>query len=116
MYPIYVLIEMFGHKLVNANILFYTDNIAVKDIINKQSSREKIVMNIIRPLVLTLVKYNINLKSKHIPGILNVLPDAISRFKVSKTILHQHNMRENPTPIPTHLLPQNFDIRSGKIS
>ncbi|RUM44978.1 MAG: hypothetical protein DSY80_03845 [Desulfocapsa sp.] len=116
MYPIYVLIEMFGYKLLHSNILFYTDNTAVKDIINKQTSREKTVMQIVRPLVLTLVKFNINLRSKHIPGILNILPDAISRFKVSKTMLKQHNMKENPTPIPTHLLPQNFGIGSTKTS
>ena len=38
------------------------DNKAVVDIVNKQSSKDKTAMSIIRSLVLPLKKFNINLR------------------------------------------------------
>ena len=84
---------------------------AVTDIINKQSSKDKLVMSIMRPLFLLLVKYNIHLRSSHIPGIQNILPDKISRFQVTKSLLHQHGMQPHPTEIPFPLQPRNFNLR-----
>ena len=99
---------MFGHLIRNSNILFYSDNSVVTAILNSQSSKDKVLMSIVRPLVLTLVTNNINLRSEHIPGLLNVLPDRISRFQVTPALLEKHNMDPTPTPIPTHLRPENF--------
>ena len=115
-YPIYVLISMFGQNIPNSNILFYTDNSAVKDIINKQTSKDKRVMSIVRPLILTLVHFNINLKSSHIPGHTNILPDQISRFKVNRQLLEEHRMDPSPTLIPEHLRPENFFRKFIKMS
>ena len=111
LFPIYVMINVFGNKMRNSNILFMCDNKAVVDIVNKQSSKDKTAMSIIRPLVLSLIKFNINLRCKHIPGILNVLPDRISRFQVSDALLNNHGMNQKPTCIPDHLLPECFDIK-----
>ena len=83
LYPIYVLVKMFGLKIRNSNILFYTDNEAAEEIINKQSSKDKTIMRIIPPLITSLVYNNINLKCPHVPGVENILPDHISRFKVT---------------------------------
>lgn len=56
LYPIYVLITIFCHKLVNSNIIFECDNMAVTDIINKQSIKNSYVMKIV---VLSSVHFNI---------------------------------------------------------
>ena len=64
-------------------------------------------MKIVRPLVLLQVKFDINLRSEHIPGINNVLPDLISRFKVNDSILRSIGMELTPTPIPRHLQPEH---------
>ena len=90
----------------NSNILFLCDNKAVTDIINKQSSKDKIVMNIIRPLVMEAIQYNM-LLAKHISGKSNILPDRISRFQVTDGLLRQYNMEVTPTNIPQDLLPEN---------
>jgi hypothetical protein len=110
LYPIFVLINMFGHLMKNSNIIFHCDNSAVTSIINKQSSKDNTIMKIIRPLILLLIKFNIHLQSKHIPGILNVLPDKISRFQVTPKLLQHYGMEDHPTHIPTHLLPVNYTI------
>lgn len=108
LYPIYVLIHMFGHLLVNHNILFHCDNLSVTAIINSQTSKDKTVMAIIRPLILALIKFNISLKSKHVSGATNILPDRISRFQVTPQLLTAYGMRPDSTPIPQHLLPGHF--------
>ena len=110
LYPIHVLINLFGHLMKNSSILFHCDNSAVTAIINKQSSRNNIVMKIVRPLVLLLINHNIQLRSVHIPGVMNILPDKISRFQVTPSLLQEYGMEPHPTPIPHQLLPVNFTI------
>ena len=110
MYPIFVMVTMFGPKLKNSNILFHCDNVAVTRIINKQSNKKAFIMRVVRPLVLTLIQFNISLKCKHIPGVLNTLPARISRFQVMSELLRCHGMKPEPTDIPAPLLPVNFDI------
>ena len=68
----------------NHCIVFFSDNYAVVDIINKQTSREPKIMVLVRRLVLNCLKYNILFKSKHIPGILNRECDLLSCLEVDK--------------------------------
>ena len=67
-------------------------------------------MNIIRPLVLLLLKYNINLQTEHMPCVNNILADTISRFQVTQNMLQLYGMRLYQTDIPTHLTPENFRL------
>ena len=108
LYPLYVLLNIFGHLMRNSNVLFHCDNSAVTAILNKQSSKDATIMQIVRPLVLLLVRCNISLRSRHIPGIYNILPDKISRFQVTPSLLREYGMDSRKTPIPAHLLPGNY--------
>ncbi len=108
LYPIFVMISMFGHKLRNANIRFYSDNMGVVYIINNQSSSNSIIMGIVRPLILQLIKCNIFLRCIHIPGVHNIICDKISRFQITIEDLHKMHMSPLPTNIPDRLLPENF--------
>ena len=110
LYPIYITIAMFAHKLRNSSINFFSDNMAVVHILNKQSSKCHFIMQILRPLVLILLNHNIHLRSTHLPGVLNILCDAISRSQVTPRLLHQYGVHDQPTPIPQHLLPANFKL------
>ena len=111
LYPIYVIVAMFSHLIRNSNILFYCDNSAVVSIINKQSSTDNTIMSIMRPLVLILMKDNIYLRAKHLPGIDNILADKISRFQVDAQLLQQYGMQPEPLTIPDCLLPDRFRLR-----
>ena len=111
LYPILVMINVFGHLMKNSSILFHCDNSAVVAIINKQSSRDKLVMAFVRPLVLLLILHNIHLRSVHIPGVLNILPDKISRFQTTPSLLQDFGMDPRPTTIPKALLPENFTLQ-----
>jgi hypothetical protein len=114
LYPIYVLIGVFGHKIRNSTILFHSDNTGVVEVINKQTSSSKVAMRIVRPLVLLLIKHNIGLRSVHVPGIENVVPDTISRFQETPEFLMQHGMQLHPEEIPHQFKSSNFRIRQSK--
>lgn len=106
LFPIYVLIAVFRYKLKNSCIRFFCDNQALTDIVNKQTSKNKIAMKIV--LVMMLVNLNISLHSEHIPGIQNTLPDKISRFQVTPELLRKYHMKQEPTTIPAEFMPENF--------
>ena len=112
LFPIYVMINMFGMKLTNSKILFHCDNIAVVSIVNNQTSKDKLIMKLVRPLVLLLLQFNINFKAVHIAGVKNVLADAISRYQVDNKMLEMYGMQEKPLDIPETLKPTNFQLWS----
>ena len=111
LYPILVLMGTFGRHIPNSSVLFHSDNQGVVDIVNKQSSPSPIIMNIVRPLVLLLMEFNINLQYQHLEGTKNILCDLISRFQVTAGLLHEHHMDPEPTRIPAHLKSSNFKLK-----
>jgi len=83
-YPIVAALVTWGLQLRNQCVWFYTDNHALVPIINKQSSRNKVVMRLMRIFVLHCLRNNILFRAVHISGHHNVLEDALSRLQVSK--------------------------------
>ena len=110
-YPIVLSVLVWGYKMRNKRITFYTDNAALVDIINKATSRDVIVMIFVRRLVLACLKYNILFRARHVPGVKNVLADSLSRLQVAKfKQLAPVGVQPSPTVIPAQLLPQNWPI------
>ena len=104
LYPIYVMVELFAERLANKAIRFITDNEALVWTINKQSSKNKYVMRLLRPMVLVLMRNNITFSAEHIQGKRNLFCDKLSRFQVPEEML------VNPSPwkrlpLPRHLQP-----------
>ena len=129
LYPIYILIKMFSYKIRNSRITINCDNTSVVQILNKQSSKDKAIMDILRPMILCLINNNITLHAVHIPGKNNILADFLSRQEVipsetgcqeeerrlaevdSNLALQSKLMRgmaKNRSVVPDELLPQNF--------
>lgn len=105
-YPIYVLLAIYGHQLQNSIIIFHTDNMAVKHIINTCTSKDFYIQHYFRKLMLILLKYNIDLRAKHVPGKDNILCDRISRFQITPQDLTDFNMHPTAEKIPHWLLPK----------
>jgi hypothetical protein len=77
--PILLAIFLFKNNLVNKQIIFHTDNSSLVSVLNNKSSKSKRVMQLIRPLVLKTMLFNLQWKSSHIEGRNNCVADAISR-------------------------------------
>ena len=104
LFPIVLALEIWGKSLENNKILFLSDNEAVVHVINKQSSKEKTLMKLVRRLVLTSLTHNIFFKAKHIPGKTNILADKLSRFQLQDAFKAAPHLNPKPTVIPAELL------------
>ena len=108
LFPIVIALHVWGPEMADRCIIFLTDNAALVDIINQQTSKHPLVMILIRDLVLTALKHNVLFRARHLPGILNTRADLISRFQIDQFKALSPGMDDLPTQIPTHLLPRNW--------
>lgn len=84
LFPVLVALEIWGDQLANKRIIINTDNRGVLFALNCLSSKSLLVIKLLRYLVLLCLKLNIWIKAKHIPGNLNVIADALSRFQMAR--------------------------------
>ena len=103
LFPILVALHLFGDSFQNKKVLFHCDNMAVVEIINKQTSKCPRVMDLLRPLVLQSMKLNTIIRAKHIKGENNTIADAISRYymQIFRKLAPQADRQ--PTAIPQFL-------------
>lgn len=104
LFPIVLAFEVWGEHMKDKCIILHSDNLAVVHVLNKQSSKDPIVMKLLRRLVLQAMHFNILFKAEHIPGKSNVLPDLLSRLQVAKFKDLAPHMNVSQTPISRHLL------------
>ena len=81
---------------------------ALVHIINRQTSKDKDIMKLVRHLVLACLRYNVSFQSSHIIGIKNTEADCLSRQQVEEFKRLRPQSRTTPSPVPHHLLPENF--------
>ena len=110
MFPIVVSISIWASKLENKCILFHTDNQGLVEVINKKTTKDKKLLAPLRALVLQCLKHNILFRAIHVPGVLNVKTDALSRLQVMKFKSLGQGMDREPTLVPVPLLPESWPL------
>ena len=108
LYPVLVLISTFAQYIQGQQVTFHSDNAAVVAVLSSKTSSCPHMMAILRPLVLTLLNYNISLASLHIPGQQNFLCDFLSRKQATPKLISDFGLFPYPTPVATELLPEAF--------
>lgn len=108
LYPIVLALSIWGHTLTNRRLRFHTDNQACVHIINSQTSKDNLIMRLVRCLVTTSLKHNILFRAEHVPGRHNLIPDLLSRFQFQKARQVAPWLNSAPTAIPEPLTPQRM--------
>ena len=103
-FPVVLALEIWGCDLSNKCITLHIDNAAAVYILNKQSSKDKDIMCLVRRFVLACMKFNILTKCVHVSGHSNTLPDLISRFQADAFLQASPEMDRVPTQVPPDLL------------
>ena len=99
---------MWGDRIKNKCITFFTDNEALVHVINKSTCQGRYLMTFVRKLVPVCLKHNILFKARHISGFKKNLADELSRFQILRSKkLAPGYMDAMPTIIPSHLLRAN---------
>ena len=103
--PLALAFRLWAHKIKDYNIVFMVDNMSIVQILQSQTSKDPIIMSLLRPMVITAMTHNIQFYSQHIPGKLNVIPDLLSRFQIQKALTMAPWLDPTPLQIPSLWLP-----------
>lgn len=106
LFPIVLALHLWGSCFQNQRVKFYCDNLAVVHSINKQTTRSKPSMQLLRVLVLSCLTHNIMFRAKHIPGHENNVADALSRCQLARFRMLAPEADDQPTAIPPALWQQ----------
>ena len=81
MVPVLLAIQLWGRELSRKRIVLYIDNEALVSVLNRQSSKSKRLMNLVRKFVLLSMQLEIVFKAVHISTKYNSIADSISRMQ-----------------------------------
>ena len=114
--PIVLSCAVWGPLILRKKLEFKCDNHSLVDAINKGSSKEPMVMHLLRCLWFFSAFFEVSVKASHIPGVANTAADMISRNRSTEFLNSHPHMAQAPTPIPPPLLklvsPQKCDWTS----
>jgi hypothetical protein len=102
--PIVIALEMWGSSLQNSTVVLHSDNLTVVQIINKNTSKDSNLMQLMRRLMILSLTYNIHFHAKHIQGVANISADLLSRLQVSDFRTRFPHMDSIQTPVPSSLI------------
>ena len=105
LFPIVLALQIWAPVWKNYKIRFICDNMAVVEIINKQSCKDAFIMHFIRRLVVTSLVNNKLFRAEHIAGSDNIICDQLSRDMLQEARQTAPWLDPNPTPIPPAWLP-----------
>ena len=101
--PIVVACALWGDQWRGATVSYRCDNAAVVSIVNSGSSKDALVMHLMRSLFFIAAVNGISLYAQHIPGKHNNAADALSRNHNSLFNQQVPSAAALPTPIPLEL-------------
>ena len=102
--PIVVALELWSNDFKNKRIEFFCDNSAVVHIINKNTSKDLLLMKLMRRFMVLVLKHNIMFKAVHIPGHTNTAADLLSRLQVEEFLIQFPHMDMVGVEVPVNLL------------
>ena len=95
--PIWIAFSTWATKLTNSFVKLHVDNLALVYTLNKQSSKDELVMDVIRKIVLLCLNQNIMFEATHIAGLDNSLADSLSRGRPGTFFKLKPDADINPT-------------------
>lgn len=103
LFPIVIAFHLWPTVLSARQVVFWSDNMAVVQAINSQSSSCPLTLCLLRELVRACLVNNVECKARHIQGVRNIAADALSRFQWRRFREAWPRARERMTPFPPQL-------------
>ena len=98
--PIIFTCIVWGRCLAKHHINFQCDNASLVIAINKGSSKDKFVMHLLRSLSFFVAHFDIYITASHLPGVINVTADHLSRGNMGQAFEVTPTLTQHPTVIP----------------
>lgn len=77
--PIVMAAAIWGKSWAGCHIAFHSDNMAVVAVLNKRTAKDPLLIHLLRCLYFYSAFYGFHYSAMHVPGVLNVAADALSR-------------------------------------
>lgn len=106
LFPIVIAVEIWGQVMANKKVCFFSDNMAVVQVINKQTGKDRNIMKLLRRFIVHCLKFSILFRAKHVSGIENVLSDKLSRLQMAEF----HRLAPQMDQFPVEVPPAKFNI------
>lgn len=103
MVPIVMAVIVWGPELEGKRIMLHTDNVAVKCIVNSQTSHCSHIMKLVRLFVVECLKFDIWVKAMYIPTRDNSIADSLSRMQMDRFRGLAPEAEERATQIPERI-------------
>ena len=94
---------LWGKQWQGKLVLVKCDNMSVVQVIAGLSSRDPLLMHLLRLLYFFMALYSIQLRAEHIPGIHNTIADAVSRNLMQVFFQLCPSADKTPKAIPAEL-------------
>ena len=104
LFPVVVAARVCGSQWSQKYVLFHSDNEAVVHMLNSRTSRTPSLMRLLSSLLLSAAHYSSSFSLRHVPGVNNLIADALSRFHWQEFWHLAPEAQPIPTPIPNQLL------------
>lgn len=106
--PIVVAAAVWGRSWYKALVEFHSDNMAVVEIVRKRSARDPLTHHLLRCFYFYAAFYQFDYCIEHVPGVDNMLADAISRdnLPLFRSFLPQARRIGVPLPVLNLLITQ----------
>ena len=105
--PVVVATELWGEKWKRKHICFHSDNMAVVFILKSRTTTSILSMHLLHCLSFYCAFYSFSMSCVHIPGVENIVADALSRDNLTlvSSVLPQASLEHIPSPIVELLIP-----------
>ncbi len=103
--PIYLAFCLWIEFFKNEKICFLVDNMSVVHILRSKTSKDQILMSMVRKMVVLGMLNNVMFTAVHIPGKHNVVADLLSRFSFQKVRKVAPWLDAQPTKLPKKWYP-----------
>ena len=84
LFPIVVACTIWHPHFAGKRLQLWCDNELVVAIINSGHSKVPRIMDLLRALIIISMKHNFFIRARHVPGVHNVIADALSRFQEAR--------------------------------
>ena len=98
--PIAAACAIWGPRWQSQHVLVYCDNIAGVHVITARSSKDMILMHLLRCIHFFSAVHNFQIRAEHIPGQQNVIADSISCKNLQVLFKEAPSAQHKPPPIP----------------
>ena len=110
LFAILVACRTWGHAWTTKRVLIECDNSTIVHSMNNGTSKNPNIMSLIRDIFFLGSFYSFDVRLKHLPGLLNIGPDLLSRLRISEFHATFPHADKAPTPVPASFLVPTYKL------